>query len=1033
MSTVNGEGRPKTEKELEKERKKAEKLAKFEAKKAKQNQQQAAKPKAAKATKVKEEVPKFVDATVPGEKKILISLDDPALKAYVPGNVESSWYDWWLKKGFFTPKVEDNKISDKEKFVIPAPPPNVTGALHIGHALTISLQDTLVRYYRMKGCTTLFIPGFDHAGISTQSVVEKNVWNKEKKTRHDYGREKFVDLVWEWKEEYHKRIKNQISALGASYDYTREAFTLDDNRCDAVYEAFIRLFEDGTLYRSERLVNWSVALQTTLSNLEVVNKDIPGRTQLKVPGYDNLVEFGVITSFAYPVVGSDEKIVIATTRPETVFGDTAVAVHPKDPRYTHLHGAKLKHPLLDREIPIVLDDIAVDMEFGTGAVKITPAHDPNDFETGKRHNLEIINILNNDGTLNANAGPEYEGMKRFDARAKVIEDFKKLGLYVDQQDNVMSIPTCDKSGDVIEPLLKPQWWVNLEEPAKMAIDAVKQGKISIYPKVSESEYFRWLENIQDWCISRQLWWGHRCPIYLVELDGELLDNKVTENWIAARNLQEAEEKAKAKYPNRNIKLHQDEDVLDTWFSSGLWPLSTIGWPNTESVDFKNFHPMSLLETGWDILFFWVARMIMLSLKLTGEIPFKEVYCHSLVRDAQGRKMSKSLGNVVDPLDVISGISLPDLHKKLHIGNLDPREIKRAEEGQSISFPQGIPECGTDALRFAMCAYTTGGRDINLDIYRVEGYRKFCNKIYQATKFALMRLGDDYKPPSAPHSGKSLVEKWILHKLSVAGKLTAEYLEKRQFMDDTSVVYNYWSYDLCDVYIENSKSLILEGNDEERLSARDTLYTALDGALRLIHPFMPFLTEELWQRLPKPDNYTVETICLAQFPNEQLFNEEANESYSLVLEAAKTLRSLFADYGIPKNGEAIISAQGDAFNMLHGQENSILSIVKPAVKLSITEDTTTPAGCVVGAVNTQVSAYVVVKGHVDLDNEIKKAEAKISKIQASKANVIKQTKVPGYTEKVKLSVREQNDAKLEAFDAEVKGLEAVITEFERLKL
>lgn len=1036
MST---EAKPKTAKELEKERKKAEKLAKFEAKKAKQSQQAqgagSAKTGKAKPAKVKEVVPEFVDTTVKGEKKVLVSLDDPALKAYVPKNVESSWYEWWVQKGFFKPQfTKDEKILPAGKFVIPAPPPNVTGALHIGHALTIALQDTLVRYYRMKGYTTLFIPGFDHAGISTQSVVEKNIWNKEKKTRHDFGREKFVDLVWEWKDEYHKRIKAQISALGASYDYTREAFTMDEDRSKAVYEAFVRLFEDGTLYRSERLVNWCVALQTTLSNLEVVNKEIPGRTQMKVPGYDEPVEFGVLTSFAYPVVGSDEKLVVATTRPETIFGDTAVAIHPKDPRYLHLHGAKVKHPVLDREIPVVLDDIAVDMEFGTGAVKITPAHDPNDYETGKRHNLELISIFNDDGTLNENAGPEYAGLRRFDARVKVIQDLKDRNLFVEQVDNPMAIPCCEKSGDVIEPVLKPQWWVTLEEPAKMAIQAVKDKKITVYPKSSESEFFRWLENIQDWCISRQLWWGHRCPVYLVELDGKKLDDKLTENWVAGRTREEAEEKARKKYPNASrIVLHQDEDVLDTWFSSGLWPLSTIGWPNVEGADFKNFHPMSMLETGWDILFFWVARMIMLSLKLTGEIPFKEVYCHSLVRDAQGRKMSKSLGNVVDPLDVISGISLPDLHKKLYLGNLDPKEIKRAEEGQSISFPQGIPECGTDALRFAMCAYTTGGRDINLDIYRVEGYRKFCNKIYQATKFALMRLGEDYKPPSQSHAGKSLVEKWILHKLSVAGKETAELLEKRQFMDATSVVYNYWLYEFCDVYIENSKSLILEGTEEERKSARDTLYTCLDGALRLIHPFMPYITEELWQRIPKTESETAETICLASFPNEQLFDEHANEAYALVLDTSKALRSLFADYGIVKGGEAIISAQGPAYDMLNEQQNSILSIVKAAAKVSVTKDTATPAGCVVGNVNTQISAYVLVKGHVDLDSEIKKAESKIAKITAAKANLNKQKQVPGYEQKVKLSVREQNDAKLEGFDVEIKGLESVIREFERLKI
>lgn len=1039
---LNAEVKPKTAKEIEKDRKKAEKMAKFEAKKAKQAQEDTSasseKLKAKSSPKLKEEVPKFVDHTKPGEKKILVNLDDPALKAYVPANVESSWYDWWCSKGFFEPRVnDDGSVRSEGQFVIPAPPPNVTGALHIGHALTISLQDTIVRFNRMRGKTTLFIPGFDHAGISTQSVVEKNVWKKEKKTRHDYGREKFVELVWEWKKEYYKRIKSQITALGASYDWSREAFTMDDQRYKAVVEAFVRLFEDGSLYRAKRLVNWSVALRTTLSNLEVVNKEIPGRTNLKVPGYDEPVEFGVITSFAYPVIGSDEKLVVATTRPETVFGDTAVAVHPKDPRYTHLHGKKLRHPILDREVPIVLDDVAVDMEFGTGAVKITPAHDPNDYETGKRHNLEFITVINENGTLNEHAGPEYNGMKRFDARTKVIEDLKSRGLFVEQKDNPMTVPTCDKSGDIIEPLLMPQWWLNLNDPAQRAIQCVKEGKISIFPRSSETEYFHWLENLQDWCISRQLWWGHRCPVYLVELSpGNKLDGSKTQSWIAGRTEKEAYEKARSKYPEyaSTIKLHQDEDVLDTWFSSGLWPMTTLGWPDKKCDDFQRFFPMSMLETGWDILFFWVTRMVMLSLKLTGKIPFREVYCHSLVRDAQGRKMSKSLGNVIDPLDVISGISLNGLHDKLKVGNLEPSEVKKATDGQAISFPQGIPECGTDALRFAMCAYTSGGRDINLDIYRVEGYRKFCNKIYQATKFALMRLGPDYKPPMKPHEGRSLVEKWIKHKFSMAGKLTVEHLDKRQFMDATSVVYNYWLYELCDVYIENSKSLISEGNEEERKSAQDTLYTCLDGALRLIHPFMPFITEELWQRLPKPTGVAVpETITLAAFPNEQAFDFGSEAAYTAVLEVAKSLRSLFADYGIAKNGEGIVSATGAEFNMLKEQRNSILSIVKQASKLTISENQSTPAGCVVGTVTPTISAYVVVKGHVDLDAEVKKAQQKIQKTEQQKANVVKQMQVPGYSEKVKQSVQELNLKKIEGYDAEIKGYEAVIQEFKRLQL
>ncbi|KAF5102163.1 hypothetical protein D0Z03_000474 [Geotrichum reessii] len=1040
-----GEAPVKTAKQLENERKKAEKLAKFQAKEAKKKAAAAAnasKPKKADTKKEKaaaEPIPAFEDKTVPGEKKILVSLDDPALKSYNPQVVESSWYQWWEKQGFFEPELnEDGSIKTEGSFVIPAPPPNVTGALHIGHALTIAIQDTLIRYNRMKGKTTLFIPGFDHAGISTQSVVEKMLWKDSKQTRHDLGREKFTDLVWEWKEDYHQRIKNQLKRLGASYDWNREAFTLDDERSNAVLEAFVTLHEDGTIYRASRLVNWCCALNTTLSNLEVESTEIEGRTLLKVPGYDEPVEFGVLTHFAYPVENSDEKLVVATTRPETLFGDTGIAVHPEDPRYKHLHGKFVVHPFLDRKIPIVTDAEAVDMEFGTGAVKITPAHDPNDYNTGKRQNLEFINILNDDGTFNENAG-SYAGMKRFDARKKVIEELKEKGLFIDQTNNPMSVPRCAKSNDIIEPLLKPQWWVSQKAQAVAAIDAVKDGRITIFPKTSENEYFRWLENIQDWCISRQLWWGHRCPAFFVKLENEVEQDRGDNKWwVAAKTLEEAQAKALKKFPNEKFTLEQDEDVLDTWFSSGLWPFSTLGWPNA-TEDMKKYYPMSLLETGWDILFFWVARMIMLGMKLTGEIPFKEVFCHSLVRDAQGRKMSKSLGNVIDPLDVIAGIPLQGLHDKLRIGNLDPREIAKAEEGQRISFPKGIPECGTDAMRFALCAYTTGGRDINLDILRVEGYRKFCNKIYQATKFVLMRLGDNYVPPvsSAPTGKESLVEKWILHKLAEASKATNEALDSRDFLTSTTAIYNFWLYELCDVYIENSKYLILEGTPEQQKSAKDTLYNSLEAALKLIHPFMPFISEELWQRIPRRPEDKTPSIVVASYPtfDETAYDPKSAASYELILEVAKGARSLLSQYNILKNATVVVQAtSNEAHATINDQEASILSLVKAATKLDVLgAKDAVPSGSVVFTVSPDVSVYAIVKGHVDFDAEINKANQKIAKIEKSKVSLEKQTSAKDYEIKVKAEVREANQKKLEGYVAEISGLQAVVDTFQKLKL
>lgn len=1030
----------KSEKELKKEAAKAEKMAKFLAKKAKQEQlaKNAAKNREKKKKVEKEAAPEYVDKTVPGEKKVLVSLDDPSFSAYNPSAVESSWYDWWVKQGFFEPEfTEDGEIKPEGVFSIPAPPPNVTGALHIGHALTVSIQDTLIRYYRMKGKTTLFLPGFDHAGIATQSVVEKTVYANEGKTRHDYGREEFLKKIWEWKEVYHAKIKSQFTKMGASYDWSREAFTMDPARTAAVNDAFVKLFDDGTIYRDLRLVNWCVKLNTALSNLEVENKTVPGHTFLSVPGYDEKVEFGVLTHFAYPVVGSDEKLIVATTRPETIFGDTGVAVHPNDERYKHLHGKFVKHPFLDREIPIVTDAEAVDMEFGTGAVKITPGHDNNDYQTGRRQGLEFITIFTDDGLLNENCG-EYQGLKRFDARKVVIEKLKEKGLLIDQEGHEMTLPICSRSGDIIEPYLKPQWWVSQKQMAEDAANAVRNGELKIAPQTSENEFFRWMENIQDWCISRQLWWGHRCPVYFVNIEGENRDRNDSKNWVAGRTLEEAEEKASKLFAGKSYTLEQDEDVLDTWFSSGLWPFSTLGYPQ-KTLDMEKFFPMSMLETGWDILFFWVARMVMLGIKLTGQVPFKEVFCHSLVRDAQGRKMSKSLGNVIDPSDVINGITLENLHALLLKGNLDPREIEKAKQGQKESYPDGIPQCGTDALRFALCAYTTGGRDINLDILRVAGYRKFCNKIFQATKFVLMRLGEDYTPPAtAALSGKeSLVEKWILHKLTTTNAKVNASLEARDFYEATQAIYNFWLYDLCDVYIENSKFLILEGTEEQKKSARDTLYTCIDSALRLIHPFMPFISEEMWQRLPKRANETSVTIVKAKYPEyvKEYDNSDAADAYELVLEITKGARSLLSQYGITKNGSVFVeSANPKYFEIAESQKDSIVSLIKAVEKVNVVSKAEEiPSGCVLAAVVPEVKVHLLVKGMIDIDAEIGKFEKKLEKSKTALTNLEKIMSSGDYESKASDAAKEKNEQSKEKTLAEIDGFQKTIENLEKLKL
>ena len=637
---------------------------------------------------------------------MLKPLDDPYLKAYIPKVVESGWYAWWEEQGFFKPEFRsDGKVKEGGHFSMAEPPPNVTGALHLGHALTNALQDTLIRWNRMQGKTTLWLPGCDHAGISTQSVVENMLWRRQKKTRHDLGREKMVETIWEWKEDNHKKINSVLRRMGGSFDWTREAFTMDKNLSAAVTETFVQLHEQGVIYRANRLVNWCVKLNTSLSNLEVVNKELEGRALLDVPGYERKVEFGVITHFQYEIEGSKERIEVATTRPETMLGDSGIAVNPKDERYKHLVGKKARHPFVERLMPIFTDDY-VDMEFGTGAVKITPAHDPNDFVLGQRHSLQFINILNDNGTLNHNTG-NFQSLKRFDARYKVIDALKEKGLYVKWEHNAMKVPMCDKSKDVIEPLMKPQWWMRMREMADEAVKVVQDGQIKIRPETAEKSYFRWMENINDWCLSRQLWWGHQAPAYFVEIEGEPADDSDGERWVTGRTQAEAEEKAKKKFPGKQFSLRRDPDVLDTWFSSGQWPYSTLGWPN-KTHDLATLYPTSVLETGWDILFFWVARMIMLGLKMTGQVPFREVYCHFLVRDSEGRKMSKSLGNVIDPVDVMEGIELQTLHDKLKTGNLDPKEIDRATKFQKTAFPDGIPECGADALRFSLISYNTGG-------------------------------------------------------------------------------------------------------------------------------------------------------------------------------------------------------------------------------------------------------------------------------------------------------------------------------------
>ncbi|CEP20056.1 hypothetical protein [Parasitella parasitica] len=968
----------KAKNEKKNEEKRLAKMAKFAAKQAKLDEakKNATAPNAEKKKKKepKPPAPVFVNKTPKGDKK---DMSEPFASAYDPRAVESAWYDWWVKEGFFKPEFgPDGKPKPEGTFVIPAPPPNVTGSLHIGHALTVALQDALIRWNRMLGKTVLFQPGTDHAGISCQSVVEKMLLKEQGITRHDLGREKFVEQVFAWKEKYGNTIHTQFERLGASFDWDRAKFTMDpasiyaNGPSAAVRENFIRLHRDGIIYRANRLVNWCVQLNTTLSNLEVDNKEIEAHTLMSVVGYDKneRFEFGVLNEFAYQVEGSVERLVVATTRIETMLGDTAIAVHPNDERYKHLHGKYVVHPFLDRRIPIVTDDIAVDMEFGTGAVKITPAHDFNDYEVGKRHNLEFINLLNDNGTYNENAGP-YQGMKRFHVRNKIIEDLKEKGLFVGVKENPMTVPVCSKSGDIIEPVMKPQWWVKCQGMADKAMQAVKDGELKIAPDFCNGLWFSWLKNINDWCISRQLWWGHRIPAYFVKIEGEEHDSMNEDMWVVAADEEEAYAQAKSKFPGKKLSLEQDPDVLDTWFSSGLWPFSTQGWPE-KTFDMEHFYPASMLETGWDIIFFWVARMVMLGIQLTGKVPFAEVYCHALIRDAHGRKMSKSLGNVIDPIDVIEGITLQGLHDKLSQSNLDPKETKKATAGQKADFPNGIPQCGTDALRFALCNFSTGSTDIDLEILRIEGYRRFCNKLWNATRFALMKLGDDFVPSKSadPSGNESLADKWILSRLNKCAIDTNTALEQRNFMMATNNVYQFWLYDLCDVYIETVKPICDadtagdEAATVRKITAQNTLYTCLEAGLKLLHPFMPYVTEELFQRLGRRPGRDERSIVLARYPVEnEAYNkyEQAEKDFNTVIEIVKSIRSLASDLDKKKDLVAYIQTDdSDLKSLYEDNKGSIAALVKGLVELTVSDASAgAPADCGTAACGKNVTLFI----------------------------------------------------------------------------
>ncbi|GAV80269.1 tRNA-synt_1 domain-containing protein/Anticodon_1 domain-containing protein [Cephalotus follicularis] len=1017
-----------TEEELERKKKKDEKAREKELKKQKaaekaelaklkaQQASNAPKKSVKKITKrdaAEENPADFVDPETPfGEKK---RISAQMAKQYNPSLVEKSWYAWWEQSGFFVAEPH----SSKPPFVIVLPPPNVTGALHIGHALTTAIEDMIIRWKRMSGYNALWVPSMDHAGIATQVVVEKKLMRESGKTRHDIGRENFVSRVWKWKNQYGGTILQQLRRLGASLDWSRECFTMDEKRSKAVTEAFVRLYKEGLIYRDLRLVNWDCILRTAISDIEVDYTDIKERSLLKVPGYDKPVEFGVLTSFAYPLEGGLGEIVVATTRVETMLGDTAIAVHPEDPRYKHLHGKFAIHPFNGRKLPIICDAILVDPNFGTGAVKITPAHDPNDFKVGKRHKLDFINIFTDEGNINSDGGSWFAGMPRFKAREAVTDALQKKGLYRGAKNNEMRLGLCSRSGDVVEPMIKPQWYVSCDSMAKQALNAVmdfENMKIEIIPKQYSADWKRWLDNICDWCISRQLWWGHRIPAWYVTLEEDERKElgSYSDHWIVARDEVEAEAEAREKFSGKKFMMCQDPDVLDTWFSSGLSPLNVLGWPD-DTDDLKVFYPTSILETGHDILFFWVARMVMLGMKLGGDVPFRKVYLHPMVRDAHGRKMSKSLGNVIDPLEVINGISLEGLHRRLEEGNLDRNELVVAKEGQVKDFPNGIAECGADALRFALVSYTAQSDKINLDIQRVVGYRQWCNKLWNAVRFAIGKLGDDYSPPLAlvvetfPFSCK-----WILSVLNKSISKTVTSLNSYEFADASYSVYSWWQYQFCDVFIEAIKPYFAGDNpaySSDRSSARDALWVCLETGLRLLHPFMPFVTEELWQRLPTAmGSGRKESIMICEYPStvEGWSNESVENEMDVVESTVKCLRSLRKQE--TKRLPAFALCQTDTAEVIiASHELEILTLANLSSLKVLSRTDAAPAGCAFENVNENIIVYL--QGTLNAEGELHKIRSKMDEIQKQQEKLKKTMNVTGYQEKVPSHIQEENVAKL----------------------
>ncbi|CAC9435473.1 Valyl-tRNA synthetase (EC 6.1.1.9) [uncultured Gammaproteobacteria bacterium] len=865
-------------------------------------------------------------------------------KTYNPEQIEAKYRSLWENQNLFS---SNSNATSKNAYCIMLPPPNVTGSLHMGHAFQHTIMDVLTRYHRGKGEQTLWQPGIDHAGIATQMVIERQLAAQDI-TRHEVGREKFIEKIWDWKEQSGGTITSQMRRLGASVDWDKERFTMDDGLSDAVKKVFIQLHKEGLIYRGKRLVNWDPVLHTAVSDLEVISTE----------------KQGSLWHMRYPITNSDDYLVVATTRPETMLGDSAVAVHPDDKRYTHLVGKTIDLPLTDRKIPIIADDY-VDIDFGTGCVKITPAHDFNDYEMGQRHHLAIINILTDDAKINDTINSAYIGMDRFVARKKIIQDLDAQGLLDKIEPHKLMVPHGDRTNAVIEPYLTDQWFVKIAPLAQPAIDAVKNGKIRFIPQNWDKTYFNWMDNIQDWCISRQIWWGHRIPAWY--------DDKG--NIFVADSLEEAQKQA-----GEGVALRQDEDVLDTWFSSALWPFSTLGWPE-KTLDLARFYPTDVLVTGFDIIFFWVARMIMFGLKFTGEVPFKDIYITGLIKDGQGQKMSKSKGNVLDPIDLIDGISLADLLEKRTQGMMQPKMAEKIKKQTKKEFADGIPAFGTDALRFTFAALASFGRDIKFDLKRVEGYRNFCNKLWNASRFVLMKLEGESINPNAQIS---TADAWILSRLQDTKAKVEKHLGDYRLDLMSQELYEFVWGDYCDWYLELSKPLLAD--EATKAGTQATLIKVLNEIVTLLHPIIPFITEEIFEQCSTLLGQDNSSLMRKSYPkvDSQLISTSSEAEIQWLQTFILGVRQIRGEMNISPNKPLHCFVQDfNAIDEAYLDNNAnilnALSKMQTLDKLPLSEEAPESATALVG----EMKILIPLAGLIDKEQEIARLNKEIEKLNQQK--------------------------------------------------